>query len=112
MIYEYHCMDCDTKTDIIKSIREFERREHCKVCGALMTRCFSARIQFTNTAVQELQFNPAIGRAVTKREMAQIAKRNDWVEVGNERVEKHVKPQEIDYPTFTNDDIDALSRKQ
>lgn len=112
VIYEYECCDCNTKVDIIKSIREFERQERCKLCGALMTRCFSARIQFTNTAVQELQFNPALGRAVTRREMAQIAKDKGWVEVGNEKVEKHVAPKEIEYPTFTNDDIDAIARKQ
>ena len=112
MIYAYQCAECGEKVDIVKAVKDYDRVEYCKDCNTVLTRCFSAtRLYFNNTAVQEREFCPAIGHDVTKRERQQIAKERGWVEIGNERPEKHLKPQLSEYPTFTNEEIRQLTTK-
>lgn len=112
MIYAYLCNNCGENADVIKPVSEYDKKELCKSCGCVMTREFAPRrVYLHNTAVQEKKFQPALGRAATDRELKQAAKENNWIEIGNERVEKHVKAPEIEYPTFSDDDIKALTVK-
>lgn len=77
-----------------------------------MIRAFAPRrLHFTNTAVQELKWQPSLGRPATDREMRAEAKKNDWIEVGTEKPEKHLKPQLSEYPSFSEDDLRSLSRQ-
>lgn len=110
-MYEYRC-ECGVVTDVIKSARDFERPENCPTCAKVMRRAFAPRrIHLYGTEVQEKQFQPALGRPATRREMQAEAKKQGWIEVGNERPESFLKPQVSEYPSFTNDEIAQLTRK-
>ncbi len=112
MIYDYHCNECDTHTEVIKSVRFIDQKEKCQICDTLMTRAFApTKIHLSGTAVQEKKWQPALGRAATDNEMRQEAKRRGMIEVGNERPENHLKPPEAEYPSFSDHDIESLTRK-
>lgn len=77
-----------------------------------MVRAFAPRrVHFTGTAVQEKKWQPALGKAMTDKELAREAKSQGLIELGNEDPHKHVKEREIKYPDFTLQDIQDLSRK-
>jgi putative FmdB family regulatory protein len=111
LIYLYACAACGHTQDVIKSVKDFDRTEVCK-CGTEMKRQISrGRIYLSGTAVQEKKFQPALGRAATDSELRAEAKQRGWIECGNERPEKHLKPELSEYPTFTSDEIRALTSK-
>lgn len=74
-----------------------------------MIRAFAPRkIHLSGTAVQEKKYQPALGRAATDKELASEAKARGWAEVGNERPEKHLKPAEVEYPSFSEEDLRSI----
>ena len=112
MIYGYFCNNCETKCDIIKPASDYKKDERCKDCNAVMTKDFApVKVYFSGTAVQDKKFQPALGRVATDSELKKVAKEKNWIEIGNERVEKHVKSPDTEYPTVTDDDIRALTSK-
>ena len=38
--YTYECRHCAKAQDVVKSIKEFARKEKCGNCGRLMIRCY------------------------------------------------------------------------
>lgn len=113
MTYRYSCENeqCQRIFEVIKSVKDFEREEKCS-CGYKAKREYvKPRIYLAGTQVQEKKWQPALGRPATDNELKGVAKRHDWTEVGNEDVSKHVEPPRVEYPTFSNDDIQSLCRK-
>ncbi len=97
MIYQYGCEKCGAKFEVIKRVSEYKDPESCK-CGYEATRVpFPTKIHLSGTAVQDKYFNHALGQVCTDTEAKQIAKDRGMIEVGNERIEKHVKPVEHSY---------------
>lgn len=112
MIYEYHCPGCAGSFDIVKPAAEYLKDEFCPTSGTTMTRAVApTRIFLNNTQVQERVWQPAIGKAATTKELREEAKRRGMIEVGTERPEKHLSPPRAEYPTFSNDEIRALTSK-
>lgn len=112
MVYDYLCNECDTHVDVIKRVGEIDRKEKCPSCDTIMTRAFCpSKIHLSGTAVQEKKWQPALGRACTDREMKAEAKAKGMIEVGNEKQERHLKVAETEYPSFSDDDIKALTSK-
>lgn len=98
MVYEHFCVPCNRTFDVIRPVSRYDDAEICAKCGSVAERVpFPRRVFLHGTAVQEKQFNHALGTVCTDNEAKQIAKERGLIEVGNERVEKHVKPYESDY---------------
>lgn len=98
MIYVYSCNGCGGKFDIIKPVGDYNRPEFCPTSHVTMTRAFAPQIVYlSGTEVQERAWNPAFGQALTRNEAKQIAKDKGMIEVGNERPEKHLKPNLSSY---------------
>lgn len=94
MIYEHVCGICQIHFDVSKDAEHYRRPEPCPQCGAQCARIpFPRRTYLANTAVQERYFSQALGQVVTRREELQIAKQQGMIEVGNEKIEKHVKTE-------------------
>lgn len=95
MVYEYSCEHCQTTTDIVKSVKDFERVEHCEKCASIMTRAFAPqRIHLYGTKVEDAYFNVGLGQVVKgSQHVKEIVKERKLIEVGNERPEKHLKPK-------------------
>jgi putative FmdB family regulatory protein len=112
MIYEYRCDGCNGSFDIVKPASEYNKDEHCPTSGTTMVRAVAPkRIFFHNSSVQEIRWQPHLGAAMTDREAKRTAKAQGLVEVGNDRPEKHLKVPETEYPSFSDDDIRALTAK-
>lgn len=110
MIYVYRCDGCEKTYDIIKSVSEFEKEELCPVSHITMTREFSPRkIHLFRTAVEEKEWQPAFGKAMTRREMEREARQRSWTQVGNEDLSKHVQPERTEYPDFSEEDLRSLT---
>lgn len=63
-----------------------------------MTRAFAPQVTFLyNTNVQEKKWQPALGKPTTDAQLKAEAKARGWIEVGNERPEKYLKPQLSSY---------------
>jgi putative FmdB family regulatory protein len=94
MIYVYKCDGCDQKFDIVKPVSDFDRQELCPTSGVTMTRQFApSKIHLGKTAVEDAYFHPAFGQVVKGDSHAQkLAKERGMIEVGNEKPEKHLKP--------------------
>lgn len=98
MLYEFRCSSCVKSFDVVRPVSEYDAAAFCPDCGHEGTRVpFPRKLHLTGTKVQEKYFNPALGCVTTDSEAKQIAKERGMIEVGNERVEKHVKPEEFDY---------------
>lgn len=97
MVYEYDCPSCSKHFEVIKSAAFYDSEEVCS-CGVVASRVpFPKKIHLYNTAVQNKEYNPAFGKAVTKSEGRQLAAQKGMVEVGNEDIGKHVKMEESNY---------------
>lgn len=97
MTYEYLCDGCQNKFEVAKPVSDYNREELCPVSAVTMVKCYS-KTQLYNTAVQEPYYSPAHGKWVKGRlQERELAKRKGWIEVGNERPEKHLKPERLEY---------------
>lgn len=85
MVYEYRCIKCRRKFEVVKSMRDFDRNEFCEPCGAPGEFVFNPRVQIMGASVQHAEYNPGLG-AVTKnkRDRAEQAKRKGVIEVGSD----------------------------
>jgi putative FmdB family regulatory protein len=100
MIYEYRCVPCGTRFDVIKSVAEIDRPEACEECGGQAQRHFvPSVVYFSGTKVEDAEYNPALG-CITKgkRHREEVAKRQGLVEVGNdfgsgESLQKHFESE-------------------
>jgi hypothetical protein len=98
VIYEFQCHCCNTSFDVIKPAAMYNTPETCAKCGEIATRIpFPRKVHLYGTSVQEIEFNHALGKAVTKREASHLAKEKGMIEVGNEDISKHVKMEESNY---------------
>lgn len=112
MLYEYVCHGCGKSYEIAKPVVEFNKDEHCPTSGTTMARAIApVRLHFYGTKVQEKKWQPAIGQAMTDREIKEHAKTRGWIEVGNENLDKHYKPVQSEYPSFSDDEIRAITGK-
>lgn len=92
-------MHCDKFEDIIKPVSEYDSVEKCKVCDKIMTRAFApSKIHLYGTKVQDAYYNVGLGQVVKNDSHArQIAKDKNYIEVGNEKPEKHLKQKLQEY---------------
>jgi putative FmdB family regulatory protein len=85
LIYEYRCVKCERKFEVIKSMRDFDRNEFCERCGAPGEPVFSPKVQILGASVQHAEYNPGLGQVVkNKRHRQEIAKRKGLVEIGSD----------------------------
>lgn len=86
MTYEYLCVKCDNRFDVIKSVRDMDVNEFCPRCEAPGERQFTPRsVHFTGTKVQNAEYNPGLGQVVkNEAHRREVAKRKGLVEVGND----------------------------
>lgn len=101
MIYEYECALCERRIDVTKPIKFIDSVELCPVCGAEMHRCVSTPAFKIDFVHQKKEWNPGLGIWVRNRNDIReaMAKYKDehgseLIEVGNERIEKHIEPIE------------------
>lgn len=109
MIYLYECPGCSGKFDIIKRADDYRREEHCPTSGTTMAMVFTPP-HLVGTAVQELKYQPALGKPATDKQLALEAKRRGWEAVGSEDPAKHLKPPSVEYPTFSEEDLRSIGR--
>lgn len=85
MTYEYLCEKCGHLFDVIKSLKDIDKKEECHTCGNIAERQFSANVHFIGTAVQSAEYNPGLGCVVkNKHHREEIAKRKGLIEVGSD----------------------------
>lgn len=98
MTYEYKCNSCEHSFDVTKNVKYMDIDEPCPKCGTICERIFRPKIHLSNTKVQDSYYNHGLGQVVKNDQHArQIAKEKGLIEVGNEKVEKHVKYTPKDY---------------
>lgn len=86
MTYEYYCEKCDTKFDVVKSVKDIDVNEFCPDCETPAERKFvPSSLYFSGTRVEHAEYNPGLG-AVTKnkKHRAELAKQKGLIEVGND----------------------------
>lgn len=86
MTYEYQCIECSKRFDVVKSVKDMDVNEYCPRCGEPAERKFvPSRVHFTKTSVQNAEYNPGLGAVVkNEKDRQEIAKRKGLVEVGND----------------------------
>lgn len=86
MTYEYACLQCRHRFDVIKSVKDIERSENCPQCGEFAERKFvPSRLYLAGTSVEHAEYNPGLGQIVkNKQHKKEICKRMGVVEVGND----------------------------
>lgn len=95
MIYPYHCKDCNSEFEVIKSVRMIDDPEKCEACGSLNTEREIAQNQsFYGAGDWNTQtFNQSLGCYVRSQNHARkIAKEKGFEEIGNEdcgKIERH-----------------------
>ena len=84
--------------DVIKNAKYYDTEEKCSTCGEVAVRIFKPKIHLSGTKVEDAYYNPAFGQVIKSSQQAkEKAKELGMVEVGNERVEKHVQWTPKDY---------------
>ena len=82
--YQYRCEKCESEIEIVKSIHDSARIEHCDVCQLALTRVFTP-FHIMGAAVQHAEYNPGLGVVTRNKEhRAEIADRRGLIELGNE----------------------------
>lgn len=109
MIYQYKC-DCGEVIDVVKSYREIDRTELCKVCGRTMMRDITAFCGQMSPHKFDTHYNHAFGKVIgSKAELKEAVRRHnethgtDLQEVGNEKL-KSEKPR-------VNYDLDGMKKE-
>lgn len=87
--YDYECDHCGAEKEVIKSIKLASEPENCTECGQVLRKLLPKRIHFLGEKVQHAEYNPAFGQVVKdKYHRSELAKRNNVVEIGNEKPDK------------------------
>lgn len=98
MLYEYLCEACGSHFDVVKPVSEYNTPEQCRSCSHDAIRVpYPRNLYLSNTSVQEKYFHPGLGCVTTDSEAKKIAKERGLIEVGNEKIEKHVQHKEKSY---------------
>lgn len=86
MTYEYVCIKCDHRFDVIKSVKDIDVNEFCPQCESPSERQFTpSRVHLSGTRVEHAEYNPGLGQVVkNKKHRQEVAKRKGLVEVGND----------------------------
>lgn len=86
MTYEYQCVKCDYRFDVLKPARDMDVNEFCPDCGSPAERKFvPSRVYITGASVEHAEYNPGLGCVTkNKRDREEQAKRRGLVEVGND----------------------------
>lgn len=99
MIYEYKCLACGDKQEIVKSVSECDTKELCR-CGEDLIRVFSSP-QLMSIKPEDSYKSLALGKVVSSsKEERKLAKAMGYEEVGNEVQSKHIKKEFKPYPTL------------
>lgn len=86
MIYLYQCPHCKKTIEIVKDSVDHRRQEFCS-CSAELERVFrSPMIKFLKNDWGEYQ--PAFGKVMKRDEVAYEVKKRNWIEIGNENINK------------------------
>ena len=85
MRYPYKCQCCGNHWEVIKSVKDIDLPESCPGCQNVDGRRYISRTHFYGAAVEDAEYNPGLGCIVkNKKHRAEIAARNNLVEIGNE----------------------------
>lgn len=89
MIYEYECIKCQKRFDVVKSVKDIDVNEFCVRCGEPSERKFvPSRIHIFGASVENAEYNHGLGQVVrNKKHRAEIAKQKGLIEIGNEKTE-------------------------
>ena len=99
MLYEYECIDCGVSLDVVRSVDDRDLPvEHPEgKCNGQMKRLITVKTHLLGVNEQEY-YSQALGQWVHGKSHARrIAKDKGLIEVGNEKVENHLKPKQYDY---------------
>ena len=88
-IYDYSCELCGKEYEVYKSIKEYDAKDPCPLCGKVGSRILSCSIQFLGTKIEDAEFNIGLGKITkSKKHRDELAKQMNLIEVGNENPEK------------------------
>lgn len=86
MIYEYFCDRCNLSFDVVKSVKDYSKKESCLVCSGETIKLFSP--PQLSGLYDRAEFNPAFGCIVkNKQHRKELARQHGYIEVGNENVD-------------------------
>jgi len=88
--YEWHCNDCSSNFELIRSMQEYSLPASCDACHSYNTTRLISRTSFYGAGDwDKASFNPGLGCIVkNSKHRAQIAKERGLIEVGNEDCDK------------------------
>lgn len=90
--YDYFCEKCDADFEIIKSIKDYNKKEPCPSCGNEGERIFSCKVHILGAKIENAEYNVGLGCITkSKKHRDEIAKSRGLIEVGNECPEKTEK---------------------
>jgi len=94
LIYEYDCPKCQEIVEVVKSMHDAARVEHCIICDNVMERLWNAP-QIIGAKVEEAEFNHGLGCVTkSKNHRNEIAKRKGLIEVGTTKTDTIHKESE------------------
>lgn len=91
MIYPYRC-PCGKEFEVTKSSKNIDDIEVCPECGHNCTKAqrYISRTHFYGADDWDsMDYQPAFGKPMTKRQAKAEAKRRGMIEVGNESMSKY-----------------------
>lgn len=94
--YPYYCHDCNHRWEVIKTLEDLDRPEHCQACNSDATHRRIALTNFEKSSVFEPYFEPALGCKIeSKSQKARVMREKGVEEVGNESPESMYKNLEV-----------------
>lgn len=87
-IYAYDCLKCDTEFELVRPMSEYKAPGKCPDCGNIGEKIVTKPYGFIGAQVENAEYNPAFGCIVkNKKHRNELAKRKNFIEIGNEKVE-------------------------
>jgi len=88
VIYPYECNSCKHEFEVTKTVKNIDLEEKCSKCDSIATRYIAYTQSFSGEKDwNQLEWNPAFGKALTPRQAAKEAKRQGLIELGTEPIE-------------------------
>lgn len=89
MIYTYECSDCKEQFELHRPVSDYDKRADCPTCLGDSKLVITASKHFIGASRQDKTWDPAFGKVISGREhRREEAKKNGWIELGNESVDK------------------------